>query len=835
MNKAERKSLLNKLRVVIAATVMATAGLAMVSAPANAGATSTPILITYDAGGTSSSGYVNISSSGGADAGSITDIVANANSHGGSGNVGSVAKSSGGDEWRKYGGAILWANTTTGCGTGWAQGTGCFPFGQHQDAGSGWNVVDDLASTNPRVTDFSLMPTGPGTNGTTVSIKVYASGANQVGKTVSMRMAWGFIGAGNVIESTSATLLSGWNTYNLVFAADAVAGHRYWQAFLHFDGYNGSAGGADNTETFLFDDVSFPNAGTQSPSTCTSANPCESRIDWAGSTGVLKGYHNLEAESDISIENDYYADGVGYYQAYVKAGSTFTLRFLVKDENGAIRPNLGVALRANKGYSNSTAHWLINGTAVSPAGTADGGLFSANTDSNGYVSFTVTNTDTNPQAIPASFAQDDKDTTSFGAFALLQDSSDTAEALDIIEIHAYGLGLKMGATNGYETQDGVVLTVPVLNYNSSFTYSASATKGDAGIAGGQILVRNLKDGDSTKVTVNISNGIDSSAVTFNASYITPIAVKSGAYITYDAVKKTVTCNNATYNKTPTDTAYYLYLNRVLKGGKKFGTTTGLQYMHRAVNLSLEGVTATSATWNVPASWNTNNIARVYCETQAFAGPYDARSMSSGYTIPRTGKYVVRSSTPVKLNPSAVTMRLVEPTLTKDAAGKAVNYYDWTWNALEYNWAQYYGKNLAFIYKYINVGSTTTLKWKVTDTDSGSVLDNFPVSLIINKNYGGMQNATFSYLVSGEKKVATASPANNGTGETVIAGMTDDEGYVTFVITNTNTAAQAEAKPAALNAMQPAGGTDLHAQITLTAGLAQTKESIDLLEFHIVKP
>jgi hypothetical protein len=99
----------------------------------------------------------------------------------------------------------------------------------------------------------------------------------------------------------------------------------------------------------------------------------------------------------------------------------------------------------------------------------------------------------------------------------------------------------------------------------------------------------------------------------------------------------------------------------------------------------------------------------------------------------------------------------------------------------------------------------------------------------------MQNATFSYVVSGEKKVAAASPANNGTGETVIAGMTDDEGYVTFVITNTNTAAQAEAKPAALNAMQPAGGTDLHSQITLTAGLAQTKESIDLIEFHIVKP
>jgi len=333
----------------------------------------------------------------------------------------------------------------------------------------------------------------------------------------------------------------------------------------------------------------------------------------------------------------------------------------------------------------------------------------------------------------------------------------------------------------------------------------------------------------------MSDGTETATKVFGAKFTSTLSMKSPASISYDPVKKTVTCNNASYTRAPTDTAYYLYLNRVLKGGKKFGTTTGLQWMKRGVNLSTEGATATSATWSVPASWNTSNIARVYCETQAYGGNDEVRSLSAGFTIPRLGKYVPRTGTPTKLTPTAVTMRLVDPVLTKDVSGKAVNYFDWTYNSAENNWAQYYGKNLAFIYKYMNVGATTTLKWKVTDTDSGSVLDNFPVSLIINKNYGGVQNATFSYVVSGETKIAAASPANSGTGETVIAGMTDDEGYVTFVITNTNTATQAEAKPAALNAMQPLGGTDLHSQITLTAGLAQTKESIDLVEFHIVKP
>ena len=810
MIKTESKTIFNKLRAVIVATVMATAGLTMVSAPANAGATSTPISVTYDAGGSSGTGYVNPASNGAADAGSATALVANGSPAGGTGNFGSVFKC----DWNcwdygRYGGAYIWKN-----------------------------------STNP---DFSLMPTGAGTTGTTISVKAYATGA-QVGKKVMRRRGFAKNEQPNQVVSSKATLLSGWNTYSLTVAPDVNASHRYWAAYLVFDEYNWTVGDAGvvwigDTSTYYFDNISFPDAGTQSPSTCTAAKPCSSRIDWAGSTGVSQGFHNVKAETDISVTNSYYAKGVGVYQAYAKAGSTFTLKFLVKDENGQIRPGLAVALRANKGYSGSTAHWIINGTAVSPAGVNDGGIFSGTTDSNGYVSFTVTNTDTNPQPI-ADPTIEDTDTSSFGTFALLQDSGDTTEALDIIEIHAYGLGFKIGndssynagISNGYLAADGsAVLQIPFINYNSSFKYTVKSSKGEAYLAGKMIVVTGAKDGEAVTVTITMTDGVETATKTFGAKFSSTLSMKSPASISYDPVKKTVTCNNASYTKTPTDTAYYLYLNRVLKGGKKFGTTTGLQWMYRGVNLSSEGVTATSATWNVPASWNTSNIARVYCETQAFAGNDEVRSLSAGFTIPRLGKYVPRSSTPTKLKPTAVTMRLVDPALTKDAAGKAVNYFDWTYNSVEANWAQYYGKNLAFIYKYVNVGATTTLKWKVTDSDSGSALDNFPVSLIINKNYGGMQNATFSYVVSGEKKVAAASPANNGTGETVIAGMTDDEGYVTFVITNTNTAAQAEAKPAALNAMQPAGGTDLHSQITLTAGLAQTKESIDLIEFHIVKP
>ena len=213
--------------------------------------------------------------------------------------------------------------------------------------------------------------------------------------------------------------------------------------------------------------------------------------------------------------------------------------------------------------------------------------------------------------------------------------------------------------------------------------------------------------------------------------------------------------------------------------------------------------------------------------------------SGSITLPRTGKLITRSRTrgvaPVAAKPTAVTMRMVAPALTKDTAGAPFNYFDWTSNSVQYDWAKYYGPNLAFIYKYMTAGSTTTLTWHVTNTATGAALANFPVKLIINKNYGGAQNATFSYSFSGDTRIVAASPTNNGTGESTIASATNANGDVSFTITNTNTAASAEAKPSALNVQQPATAGDLHSQITLTAGLAQTSESIDLVEFHITKP
>ena len=70
------------------------------------------------------------------------------------------------------------------------------------------------------------------------------------------------------------------------------------------------------------------------------------------------------------------------------------------------------------------------------------------------------------------------------------------------------------------------------------------------------------------------------------------------------------------------------------------------------------------------------------------------------------------------------------------------------------------------------------------------------------------------------------------------GRTDANGYVSFTLVNTNTVAQAEPKPAALNVEQPKTvTTTCFSTITLTAHLGsdETKETKDFVWAHIVKP
>lgn len=181
----------------------------------------------------------------------------------------------------------------------------------------------------------------------------------------------------------------------------------------------------------------------------------------------------------------------------------------------------------------------------------------------------------------------------------------------------------------------------------------------------------------------------------------------------------------------------------------------------------------------------------------------------------------------------VTMRLLEPVMTKDSNGDPFNYADFSFDPKLNNWEKYYGPNIGVYYRYFEVGSTFNLKWKVTDSKTKAPLANQDVWLIVNKNYGGQQLAAFTVLSNSVSTTVNASKID--TGETQIAGKTDSNGEVSFQIKNTNVADEVEPAPAALNLAQPEGTKSVFSSITLTTHIPETKESKDFLWAHIIEP
>jgi hypothetical protein len=168
------------------------------------------------------------------------------------------------------------------------------------------------------------------------------------------------------------------------------------------------------------------------------------------------------------------------------------------------------------------------------------------------------------------------------------------------------------------------------------------------------------------------------------------------------------------------------------------------------------------------------------------------------------------------------------------SGVPTNYVDFSYDPIQNNWAKYYGPNLGVFYKYFEVGSTFKVTYKVTNSKTGKALANRPVWLIVNKNYGGVQAASFTYTWNEE--VSEALGHSTDLGETQIPGWTDANGMVTFTLTNTNSATQAEPKPAKLYEVQPTSVTPLFSTITLTARLGsdETHETKDIIWGHFTQ-
>ena len=321
----------------------------------------------------------------------------------------------------------------------------------------------------------------------------------------------------------------------------------------------------------------------------------------------------------------------------------------------------------------------------------------------------------------------------------------------------------------------------------------------------------------------------------------PVVAVNGARatITADLSAKTLTCNVPAFTGTPTMAAYYLFVNRHIVSGERIGSFISAP-LYPAVDAVLGGANLNYATWAIASSWNTGHIAQISCSVEVGNSSGIVVSSSATQVLPRVGKYVAVSAKARSAAPSAVTMRLVSPVMTRDAGGKPVDFVDESSSPVQDHWAQYYGNangGLGVFYKYITAGSTTTVKYHVTDSKTNAPLPYFNVWLVVNKNYGGVENATFSYLKNG--LIYSIPGHSTDLGETQIPGITDANGDVTFTLVNTNDPSSAEPKPVALNKVQPSSVTNsVFSTITLMAHLSptsETKETKDFIWAHIVKP
>ncbi|MEI7655417.1 MAG: hypothetical protein WCJ22_01420 [Actinomycetes bacterium] len=168
---------------------------------------------------------------------------------------------------------------------------------------------------------------------------------------------------------------------------------------------------------------------------------------------------------------------------------------------------------------------------------------------------------------------------------------------------------------------------------------------------------------------------------------------------------------------------------------------------------------------------------------------------------------------VKLAAGRPVIRLVSPVIdtTKDA-------YDAT------SWLQNADSDSKAYVRYYAAGSQLLLRYRATMSDTGAAIASQQMSLVVNGN------GELTSFTAGATSIAAGS-------KVTLTAMTDANGYATFSLVNTNTSAQAEPAPAALNIANASWTATPAAQLggNLTPSMGANAEAVDILFPHITKP
>jgi len=178
--------------------------------------------------------------------------------------------------------------------------------------------------------------------------------------------------------------------------------------------------------------------------------------------------HREDLEKTFSVDNTWYAKGIGFRQAYAPVGSAMNLVYKVTDDNGLALPNTNVKLHVNKAYSASKAALTSGTNATDPTKDSsqnnDQLLLTGTTDGFGFVLFSLKNTDKKGEAIPASLTTPVP--TSNGVFSQIypEISGQATDIADMVEFHFTG-------------EEAVVVVPPAVVTSVKATASKATVKG----------------------------------------------------------------------------------------------------------------------------------------------------------------------------------------------------------------------------------------------------------------------------------------------------------------------------------------------------------------------
>ena len=540
--------------------------------------------------------------------------------------------------------------------------------------------------------------------------------------------------------------------------------------------------------------------------------------------------------------NDYSSDITSHFTAgsksfttYLKLGTTETVTYHVTT-NGttAAAAHQRVAIEANAAFSNSKATWVVSGSGTSMTGVVAssnvvvaaqvGDTASATvtgyTDANGDVTFTYRNTDAaTTENTPTAINQARSSIVGarqYGQFKpLLVSDTGSVTAANAVDVDFITFDIYSGT---------ISVNNPTPTPNANTLTTARLISGTTGVEG---VVTHDEDASSWSQYYNTGLHYKDAYVragsTFNFKWQvtdaagTPIANQAVTLI----VNKGYSGSTATWRLNGNSaTVNPVVPNTAPDGGSITGTTDANGF----VTFSITDISTSAEPSTTATTAKDPNTIKVFGQFALQVGSLSlGRVASGGQSVDIVDVHVLAAlgSQPANPNPTPTPASLPVARLIFAQSTGLLGSFDATSAASD--WAHYYGAGLKYWNAFMTVGTSAILKWRVTDA-SDNAKANLPVKLIVNKGYSG-STATWSVQSKTAAGVGSFTPTNGAN----INGVTDANGYVSWLVTNTNSSGEPADTPINKQDTQTSFG-----QFTLNVNdIDQGLTTLDIVDIHLL--